>query len=275
MREYDYLKRLGKSITNGAVRGEIIEEYKAHLEDAKAALLEKGMTEKEAEEEAVRQMGDPEETGNELNQVHGRIIDFGMFWWMMAFAFIVPVFEVITRAITSGEYGIVELMKEDMYMQDVPNIVNVVIGSALMCYGIALCVWEKYRGKNLFYAYGRNWKGNYLTNSGTVMAIAAFFLSVIVPIKGFTKPMVAVFLAMIVNLAIRTIMNLLCSKREQKYLWEVGIADTEIFYKGKGTICGKEIKARAKASEDGTRIQAGTPIMVVGMEGFKPVVISI
>ena len=33
MKEYEYLKRLGKCISNGSVRGEILDEYKAHLED--------------------------------------------------------------------------------------------------------------------------------------------------------------------------------------------------------------------------------------------------
>ena len=31
MKEYEYLKRLGKCISNGSVRGEILDEYKAHL----------------------------------------------------------------------------------------------------------------------------------------------------------------------------------------------------------------------------------------------------
>ena len=57
MKEREYLKELGKKITDSSVRKEIVNEYKAHIEDCKAALMEAGMTEVEAEEEAVRQMG--------------------------------------------------------------------------------------------------------------------------------------------------------------------------------------------------------------------------
>ena len=39
MKEYEYLKRLGKCISNGSVRGEILDEYKAHLEDCQEALM--------------------------------------------------------------------------------------------------------------------------------------------------------------------------------------------------------------------------------------------
>ena len=63
MKEYEYLKRLGKCISNGSVRGEILDEYKAHLEDCREALMKNGMSKAEAEEEAVRQMGNPEEVG--------------------------------------------------------------------------------------------------------------------------------------------------------------------------------------------------------------------
>ena len=52
MKEREYLKELGKKITDSSVRKEIVNEYEAHIEDCKAALMESGMTEVEAEEEA-------------------------------------------------------------------------------------------------------------------------------------------------------------------------------------------------------------------------------
>lgn len=126
--------------------------------------MKNGMSKAEAEEEAVRQMGNPEEAGNELNQIHARVLDFSMFWWMMFFAFLVPVFEVISRLVTAGKYGIVGFMNEYQGMNQIPLQVHLVVGTAILCYGIILSIWEKYSGKELFYAYGRNWKGSYLTN---------------------------------------------------------------------------------------------------------------
>ena len=275
MKEYEYLKRLGKCISNGSVRGEILDEYKAHLEDCREALMKNGMSKAEAEEEAVRQMGNPEEAGNELNQIHARVLDFSMFWWMMFFAFLVPVFEVISRLVTAGKYGIVGFMNEYQGMNQIPLQVHLVVGTAILCYGIILSIWEKYSGKELFYAYGRNWKGSYLTNSGTVMALAGLICSAAIPVRGFVKGMIGVFAATVLNIIIRTVMNLIRNRREQKYLWEIGLADTEITWNGKGTICGVNMKVRARASEEGAVIPSGAPIMVVSMEGFKPVVIAI
>ena len=45
--------------------------------------------------------------------------------------------------------------------------------------------------------------------------------------------------------------------------------------KGKGYLCGRHMKVRVQGSEKGTEIPAGAPVMVVGMEGFKPVVAQV
>ena len=70
-------------------------------------------------------------------------------------------------------------------------------------------------------------------------------------------------------------MNLLQSRRETRLLWEIGTADTKINWKGKGYLCGHHMKVRVQGSEKGTEIPAGAPVMVVGMEGFKPVVAQV
>ena len=48
-----------------------------------------------------------------------------------------------------------------------------------------------------------------------------------------------------------------------------------INWKGKGYLCGHHMKVRVQGSEKGTEIPAGAPVMVVGMEGFKPVVAQV
>ena len=65
------------------------------------------------------------------------------------------------------------------------------------------------------------------------------------------------------------------SRRETRLLWEIGTADTRINWKGKGYLCGRHMKVRVQGSEKGTEIPAGAPVMVVGMEGFKPVVAQV
>lgn len=82
MKEREYLKELGKKITDSSVRKEIVNEYEAHIEDCKAALMESGMTEVEAEEEAVRQMGNPQEAGEAMDKIYHKVFDSNMFLWI-------------------------------------------------------------------------------------------------------------------------------------------------------------------------------------------------
>lgn len=64
-------------------------------------------------------------------------------------------------------------------------------------------------------------------------------------------------------------------QKRDRLLWEIGTADTRINWKGKGYLCGHHMKVRVQGSEKGTEIPAGAPVMVVGMEGFKPVVAQV
>ncbi|MFR8672620.1 MAG: permease prefix domain 1-containing protein [Christensenellales bacterium] len=81
MKAEEYLKEMSKEIHNREVRDCIIQEYRDHLEDAIEALLVKGMSEVEAEEEAVRQMGDPEVAGRDMGRLYSKVLDFKMLFF--------------------------------------------------------------------------------------------------------------------------------------------------------------------------------------------------
>ena len=66
MKADKYLQILTKHIENSKIRRDIMREYQDHIEDCKEALMESGMREAEAEDEAVRQMGDPDEAGSAI-----------------------------------------------------------------------------------------------------------------------------------------------------------------------------------------------------------------
>ena len=70
---------------------------------------------------------------------------------------------------------------------------------------------------------------------------------------------------------IKEFIQMLNRKRETELLWEIGVADTAVTYKGKGTFRGKQIKIKTREDE----IQPGTPIIIIALEGRKPVVVSI
>ena len=70
MNRTEYLESLTEQIQNKHARQLVLEEITAHIEDQKEACLLEGKTEAEAEETAVREMGDPIETGSKLDKIH-------------------------------------------------------------------------------------------------------------------------------------------------------------------------------------------------------------
>lgn len=65
-----YLELLLEQIQCQKAKGMVEEEIRNHIDDQKSAYMAKGMEEQEAEKEAVRQMGDPVETGIRLDKIH-------------------------------------------------------------------------------------------------------------------------------------------------------------------------------------------------------------
>ena len=61
MRREEYLYTLTEQIRCKMARGTIEQEINDHIEDQKAEFLSEGMSQTEAEEAAVREMGDPVE----------------------------------------------------------------------------------------------------------------------------------------------------------------------------------------------------------------------
>lgn len=78
MRSEEYLTILTDQIRCRMAREDVRKELLCHIEDQKAAFLSEGMEAAEAEEAAVREMGDPVETGNELDRIHRPKMAWGM-----------------------------------------------------------------------------------------------------------------------------------------------------------------------------------------------------
>lgn len=66
----EYLDALGEQIENPHARAAIRREIGNHIEEQTEDYLRDGMTPQAAAAEAVRQMGDPVQTGQELNRIH-------------------------------------------------------------------------------------------------------------------------------------------------------------------------------------------------------------
>ncbi|MDD2978663.1 MAG: FtsW/RodA/SpoVE family cell cycle protein [Hespellia sp.] len=70
MGEQEYLELLESQLRCKKAREMVMEEVKAHIEDQREEFLKEGMSTQEALEEAVREMGDPVETGVMLDRIH-------------------------------------------------------------------------------------------------------------------------------------------------------------------------------------------------------------
>lgn len=81
MRQEEYLQILTEQIRCKKARGAVAEEIKGHIEEQKIEFMSAGIERREAEEAAVREMGDPVEAGNELDRIHRP----KMAWGMIAF----------------------------------------------------------------------------------------------------------------------------------------------------------------------------------------------
>ena len=168
MKAEEYLKEMSKEIHNREVRDCIIQEYRDHLEDAIEALLVKGMSEVEAEEEAVRQMGDPEVAGRDMGRLYSKVLDFKMlffFWGLGIFgciAFWAASDSWDTEPITLGLFD------------GMPETIFHIFGLILLIFGLFWSGVEKWVNVGTFYAWAKNWHGSGIVNSAVYLLMAIF-----------------------------------------------------------------------------------------------------
>lgn len=257
MKADKYLQALTKRIESSRIRKDIMREYQDHIEDCKEALMESGMSEEEAEEEAVRQMGDPGEAGREMNRIYRDVLDLNMAIWFLACC----VLTLLTRWVLERGMGVV-----DISAAGVPVIIPEYIGRALLVYGFLLSAWEKHNDLELYYVHGKDWGGagaGAMNNSGFILAVGVALMA-----HSMERGVWISIIAAAAQIVLRSYIQTLNNKREMELLWEIGVADTAITYKGKGTFRGKQIKIKTNEEE----IQPGTSVMIVMFEGPKPVV---
>lgn len=256
MKSGEYLKDLTKPIRNQEVRKEILEEYKSHILECKEALMETGMSGEEAEEEAVRQMGDPVVCGQRMNRIYHQWIDWDIVKRMsiMTILFLIVSSLVTFFNVDSEEAG---LVYADALII-VPLEVNYSVGSMVSFINLSLFIWAELSSDTL------KMYGEFQTVSGFFLMIATLFFA-----NTRAEVVIGMLFFTLLMLGIHAGAEYFRSKKRIKYLWEIGIADTDIsIYKGCGKILGKKQKVLAKNGE----IPRGHAFIIVDMSGFRPVV---
>ena len=100
----EYLDTLVEQIRFKKARELVEEEVKSHIEDQMEAYRAQGMTEAEAEERAVRQMGDPVEAGVALDRVHRPGMDWRLVG-LIAFLSLAGLAVLYVRCGQNGDYA--------------------------------------------------------------------------------------------------------------------------------------------------------------------------
>lgn len=104
-------------------------EYCAHIEDQMQEYMSEGMERKEAEDAAVREMGDPVETGNELDKIHRPVMPWGVI-------VLITVLSIIGFMIQTAMQEKVVEAGGDGWMNLSRNLLFMLVGLAVM---MAVC----------------------------------------------------------------------------------------------------------------------------------------
>ena len=142
MRMEEYMEKLISQIRCKKARPYIEREIKNHIEEQIAFNKSKGMSDEEAEKNAVMDMGDPIEVGISMDKIHKPQLSLRL----LAVVGILSVFGIMVQ------YSIFQVMKlqpqgQDTYGQDLAGFVtSIILGLTIMCgiYFIDYTVIAKY-----------------------------------------------------------------------------------------------------------------------------------
>ncbi len=95
MDRHNYMTLLTGQIRCRRARPMIEEEITGHIDEQKMDFMSQGMTEQEAEEAAVREMGDPVEVGVELDRIHRPKLEVGLLGFIIGLNVLAAAIQVI------------------------------------------------------------------------------------------------------------------------------------------------------------------------------------
>ena len=97
-------------------RKRVRKELLDHMEDAREALMEQGLTDEQAQEQAVTAMGDAKAVGKALNKAHRPIL--GWLWFASKWISIFMVVLVVLQLWVSGRNPIREMVTDAFFIEE-------------------------------------------------------------------------------------------------------------------------------------------------------------
>lgn len=239
-RKENFLRKVKKVVYDSSKKESIAKELEDMIEDLTEFYINGGLDMETAQKKAIEEMGKPEEIGSLFNQIYRMKFDWKMLLYMLLWAFV-----------SRGLHAIFPEWEDYLWWA---------VAVLFMVNGIVVSVIEKWTDSDFFYAWGENWNGGGITNSGLICGIAIGAMPITFPEWIFAYVISAVFLALQ-----RGYMVEKRNQKEQKYLWETAIALEDFEYKGKVECNGKKIKVQMKK---GKAVCKNESVMIVGMNGF-------
>ena len=118
-----FLEKVLDQIRCKKARPHIAKELEAHLEDQIADNIKAGMSKEKAEQEAVRDMGDPVETGIALDHIHKPQIA----WKLIILVGLISIAGIIVHTVIAKNSGVGVIRASKNYA------IHIAIGIAVMC----------------------------------------------------------------------------------------------------------------------------------------------
>ena len=142
----EYIDNVCDQIRYKPIRNEIAEELTNHLEECKENYIQDGMKENEAEIKAVKQMGDAEKVGKQLNKIHRPKLDVKLLL-IIGIVLFFSILVALTRA-NSLNCDIVELNGMSNYETEQTQMSKYFIGLLLGVGSSILIYFFDYRKLN-------------------------------------------------------------------------------------------------------------------------------
>ena len=152
----EYMETLKEQIQNKRARALVSEEINGHIEEQAQGYEEEGMSREDAKREAVRQMGDPVETGCALNRIHRPAFP----WKLFVLAVLLTAASILMSVVISGKTEGGASQAEQL------RALLVINGAVYALYMICLCLV---------------WSGGLLGNYQTAL-LASYSVQVLLPV---------------------------------------------------------------------------------------------
>ncbi|EDU36455.1 MAG: hypothetical protein E7210_00030 [Clostridium lundense] len=249
MREDEYLRILSKNISNRKIRKEICMEIKNHIMDQKEVYIKMGYSNDDAEKAAIKDMGDPKATGKMLDSVHPPTIDWIQIIALIMITLTLQVLKMLSEL--GGSY----------FSSIAPIDILRILGIFLSAYGLIWIGVEKY--SDLPFFYGKSQRGGSNANAVFICSLAIVMMS-----HSLLQTIILLLIFALIIAIERSIIESKRIKKEQKFLWQQGIAYEDFNYKGKAIFNN----APQKVYSQDEPIKKGDPIIITKIDGFNLIV---